>query len=104
MRDAGGNLHARMVGNERDFFRRLDAQAGVHSAFRTGRELRIEFDLGDIGQNGLGQATPFLASYELHPFDYSTAAMPPSPASRRHASPRRYSRQPSSDRPFLHRP
>ncbi len=49
LRDAGGNFPARVVGDQRDLFRGLNAQAGVHRVVGAGREFGIEFDPGDIG-------------------------------------------------------
>ena len=55
VRDAGCDLAAVVVGDDRDFFRRLNPQAGIHRVVGAGRKFGVECGFGEIGENGLGQ-------------------------------------------------
>ena len=66
MRDAGRDLATSVVGDQRDFFARLNAEAGVDGVMRAGRELGVKSGFGEIGENGLNQdICPFVTGSEL---------------------------------------
>jgi hypothetical protein len=62
-RNAGSDVTANVVGDERDLFPRLNSQAGVHCVVSARRKFSIECSFSEIGQNGLNQDDPFEFEY-----------------------------------------
>ncbi len=60
LRDAGGDLAAGQVGDDRDLFLGLNPQAGIHRVVGARRELGVEGRGGQVGQQWWRQAASFL--------------------------------------------
>ncbi len=58
--DAGSDVPAGQVGDDRDLFVGLNPQAGLHGVAGPRRKLGVEWSGGQIGQQWWCQATPFL--------------------------------------------